>query len=66
MTRGQESLSIDVQDSGVAAYDAKWGDGRIDLVVLPASPEELEAHERQLDEIAQAAKGACVWRLPPD
>ncbi len=62
MTRGQESLIIDLEpaipsDDGLAS-----GAERPVLKVIRASPEELGEHERVLDEIAKESKGLCVWR----
>jgi DNA polymerase-3 subunit epsilon len=60
MTRGQDSLTIDI------APGAALGEfGPIDaaqLIVLPASAEEVAAHEALLDAIESEAKGASVWR----
>ena len=62
MTRGQESLMIDLErptgDAGVSVF---LGD-RPPLLVVGASADELAAHERVLDEIARESKGRCVWR----
>ncbi len=60
MTRGQDSLTIDIAPA-VAAGEF----GPIDasqLIVLPASAEEVAAHEAVLDAIEREAKGASVWR----
>lgn len=60
MTRGQDSLVMDLAQSHVQA-DA----GEIDvsrLVVLEASPDEVAAHEAILDAIDAEAKGRSVWR----
>jgi DNA polymerase-3 subunit epsilon len=60
MTRGQDSLTIDMA-SGAALGEY----GPIDasqLIVLPASDDEVAAHEAVLDAIEKEAKGASVWR----
>lgn len=60
MTRGQDSLTIDIA-SGATLDES----GPIDasrLIVLPASAEEIAAHEALLDAIEIEAKGASVWR----
>ncbi len=66
MTRGQDSLVIDLDDSrgGVAARADFSG---LELVVLPATEAELAEHERVLDDIAKDAKGGPIWRAlnPP-
>jgi len=61
MTRGQDSLVIDVlaDDSLIANF------GPVDLsqlVALSAAPEELAAHESLLDAIGKETKMPPVWR----
>lgn len=61
MTRGQDSLVIDVldDDSLIANF------GPIDiaqLIAVAVSPDELAAHESLLDGIEQEAKRRAVWR----
>lgn len=64
MTRGQDSLVIDLDDTAAAAVAG--GDlSALDLVVLRASPEECAKHERLLDGIEKEIKGPSVWRAPP-
>jgi DNA polymerase-3 subunit epsilon len=63
MTRGQESLVIEMDSPAETAAAA----ARVDvsrLVVLPASSEELAAHEAYLDALDKAAAraGGSVWR----
>jgi DNA polymerase-3 subunit epsilon len=63
LTRGQESLVMELEAPGVAAVAA----ARVDaskLKVLRASAEEAAAHEKILDAIDKAAreKGGSVWR----
>lgn len=64
MTGGQTALSLDTGETAVSA-----GGGEIvvaerraglELVVTRASDEEMDAHEKLLDKIADA--GQCVWR----
>jgi len=61
MTRGQESLMMEVEivstgtDAGAASY------AELELVVLQASEDELAAHELRLAEIQKASKGRCLW-----
>lgn len=63
MTRGQESLIIDLdQGGGAEDVHAEVGE-RPALRVVAATQDELTAHERLLDEIAKESKGRCVWRL---
>ena len=61
MTRGQESLQMDVEvavvsvEAGIAAY------AELELIVLPASDDELAVHEERLAEINKYSKGKCLW-----
>ena len=63
MTRGQESLMMELETPAEAAAAAA---GLIldvsKLVVLRATPEELAAHELYLDLLEKEAKGPSVWR----
>ncbi|HYD79148.1 MAG TPA: DNA polymerase III subunit epsilon [Paucimonas sp.] len=64
MTRGQESLTIDlsepvIQNAGSAAGTAL---PLAEILVLPATAEELAEHEALLDKLDKEAKGTCVWR----
>ncbi len=62
MTRGQDSLVIDLeQASGAAAARADFSG--LDLVVLRADEGDLAAHERVLDDIAKECKGTPIWRI---
>jgi DNA polymerase-3 subunit epsilon len=62
MTRGQDSLVIDLAPAEPAGPVDDEPGGRLELAVLRASAEELAAHERQLADIDKASGGACVWR----
>lgn len=67
MTRGQGMLVIDEgsEGSGPARRDAT--DLRVlDLPVLRASAEEIEAHEAMLADIDEASKGKTLWRRLAD
>jgi DNA polymerase-3 subunit epsilon len=60
MTRGQDSLVMDLAPTHVRAED-----GEIDvsqLIVLAADPEDVTAHEAVLDAIEKEAKAPSVWR----
>jgi DNA polymerase III subunit epsilon len=65
MTRGQNSLSMDLdsgdEEQGGAAELAPIGD----LIVLAATDEELAEHEQLLDKLDKEAKGSCIWRTQP-
>lgn len=63
MTRGQDALLIDVQDSS----DSKQRAAAIDLqslklAVINASEQELAEHEAVLMQIDKASNGQTVWR----
>ena len=66
MTRGQESLVIDmlgdVPNVGTAAAPRIALDD-LDLPVIVASEEELSAHLAVLDDLDRAVKGTSVWRI---
>jgi len=61
MTRGQDSLVIDVLDDETLI--ANFGPVDLDeLIVVVASADELATHEALLDRIESEAKRAPVWR----
>jgi DNA polymerase-3 subunit epsilon len=62
MTRGQDSLIMDIEPTPQAAAETRRAAGKLELIVIPASAEELAEHERQLAEIDKASNGATVWR----
>lgn len=68
MTGGQTRLSLDASDQAATAeQSAGAAAGQINreglnLVRLEVPPEDLQAHERHLDLIEQAAEGGAVWR----
>ncbi|UVE65907.1 DNA polymerase III subunit epsilon [Burkholderia pyrrocinia] len=70
MTRGQDSLVIDMLDDagadGGAANGQRVSLAALDLAVVAASDDELAAHQAQLDELDKSIKGTCVWRKPAD
>jgi len=63
MTRGQESLMMELDAPSAAAAGAA---GMIldvaKLIVQRASSEELAAHEQYLDAMEKDAKGPSLWR----
>ncbi|NYH13255.1 DNA polymerase III subunit epsilon [Paraburkholderia bryophila] len=68
MTRGQESLVIDMlgdSHGGGDAHTPRVAFESLDLVVLAASDDELAAHQAVLDGLDKAVKGTSVWRLEP-
>jgi len=63
MTRGQESLAIELEAPPGAAVAARAGGWeRPRLVVVRASDEELAEHIRVLESIANEARGGVLWR----
>ena len=62
MTRGQNSLSMDVEEEtsndGVLLDALPLGE----IIVAAASAEELAAHEDVLAGLDKGVKGECVWR----
>jgi DNA polymerase-3 subunit epsilon len=63
MTRGQDSLVIDIgderrADTALAAPDLS----RFELPVLPASADEAAAHEALIAELDKACGGRAIWR----
>jgi DNA polymerase-3 subunit epsilon len=62
MTRGQDSLVIDLS---VALEGPVYVDGqrqRPKLKVIPASEEELREHQSQLEDIEKESGGGCLWK----
>ncbi len=63
MTRGQESLAIELDAApGAAAVARAAGGDRPHLSVVFASDAELAEHSRVLESIAKEARGGVVWR----
>jgi DNA polymerase III subunit epsilon len=60
MTRGQDSLLMELEDSSTLGTIASLGD--LHLVVLAPTEEELEAHMQQLEMIERESKGKCLWK----
>jgi DNA polymerase-3 subunit epsilon len=62
LTRGQDSLMIDLDMPVARVEEVVAGLGNAPLRVVKASEEELAAHEAVLVELDKESKGACVWR----
>jgi DNA polymerase-3 subunit epsilon len=62
MTRGQESLMMEVELPAAAVAVTEAAMDALELIVVRATAGELAEHARLLDEIDKAAKGACLWR----
>ena len=68
MTRGQESLVIDMLGESHAGADANAPRVALDslnLIVIAASDDEVAAHQSVLDGLDKAVKGTSVWRQEP-
>jgi DNA polymerase-3 subunit epsilon len=63
MTRGQESLVMDVETvaSTVTMTAVEVDVAKLDLVVVKAGKDELAEHARLLGEIDRVSQGACLW-----
>ncbi|HTR57127.1 MAG TPA: DNA polymerase III subunit epsilon [Casimicrobiaceae bacterium] len=60
MTRGQESLAIELGAPAAAAFDSA-APALPAILILAPSAEELAAHRAYLAELDREAKGRCVW-----
>ena len=61
MTRGQESLVMELETPAAVAIAAAGIDVSL-LIVVRASAEEAAAHERYLDALEKETKAAALWR----
>ncbi len=61
MTRGQDTLAIELV-APRAALSATGGAGRVALLVVTATVEEVSAHEQLLERIQKESKGRCLWK----
>ncbi len=65
MTRGQESLTIDVGAvPAPAATPATPMRPLAPVIVLPPTAEELAAHAAYLEALDRESKGRCLWLRP--
>jgi len=64
MTRGQESLVMDVESPAATAAPAvaEVAAGKLDLIVVKATKDERAEHTRMLADIDKASNGATLWR----
>lgn len=62
MTRGQESLIMEVEHAPVATAAEARTRASLELVVLRASEEEMTAHAKYLEDIEKASGGKCLWQ----
>ncbi|MEJ7808497.1 MAG: DNA polymerase III subunit epsilon [Telluria sp.] len=62
MTRGQNSLSMDLEEEVTEGGGLLEAVALADIVVLAASADELAEHESLLAGLDKAVKGTCIWR----
>ncbi|MDM5177839.1 DNA polymerase III subunit epsilon [Massilia sp. CCM 8695] len=62
MTRGQNSLSMDVEDESAGGGGTLEAVALAEVIVLAASADELAEHEGVLGGLDKAVKGNCIWR----
>ncbi|MBA2483071.1 MAG: DNA polymerase III subunit epsilon [Nitrosomonas sp.] len=61
MTRGQESLAIELEIMTTESNTALKPE-ELNLIVMPASQEELLLHMERLAEIDRESNGKCLWK----
>lgn len=61
MTRGQESLTIDIVTPRADVTAALAAAGAVEVILLVPTPEELAAHSAYLVELDRDSKGSCLW-----
>ena len=65
MTRGQESLTIDIAQPSMLAHDGSSplaaGRPRAPAMVIVPTGDELEAHHAYLEALDRESRGRCVW-----
>jgi len=61
MTRGQESLAIELSAPAAAAMDLSGASALPPIRVLAPSADELALHRTYLVELDREAKGRCLW-----
>jgi DNA polymerase-3 subunit epsilon len=61
MTRGQDSLAIDLEAPRVPASQSAGG-ARVRLLVIEATEEECVLHAQVLEGIQKQTKGKCLWK----
>ncbi|NHZ89647.1 DNA polymerase III subunit epsilon [Massilia sp. CCM 8733] len=62
MTRGQNSLSMDVEEEAGGGGGLLEAVALAEVIVLAASADELAEHEGVLGGLDKAVKGNCIWR----
>lgn len=62
MTRGQDSLSMDLQGDAQQEGGSLAAAVMAEIMLLQPSADELAEHEALLKGLDKEAKGACIWR----
>lgn len=62
MTRGQNSLSMDMEEEATSVDGMLEAVPLAEIFVLAASADEVAEHESVLGGLDKAVKGQCVWR----
>ena len=62
MTRGQNSLSMDMEEETTSVGGLLEAVPLAEIFVLVASADEMAEHEGVLGGLDKAVKGACIWR----
>jgi DNA polymerase III subunit epsilon len=62
MTRGQNSLSMDLEEEGASEGAGLVAVALAEIVILAASADEVAEHESLLGGLDKAVKGSCLWR----
>jgi DNA polymerase-3 subunit epsilon len=62
MTRGQNTLSMDVEIEAAGGGDLIEAGPLGEIIVLAAADDELAAHDNMLAALDKGVKGECVWR----
>jgi DNA polymerase III subunit epsilon len=66
LTRGQESLAMEVETVQLDISVVEISRGDVSLVVLKASDEEVAAHDALVNDINKASGGKCIWAAPAE
>lgn len=62
MTRGQESLMIEMEESIARGLEGTRSGERRPIRVVSPTAEELAAHTAYLERLERESKGNCVWK----
>lgn len=62
MTRGQETLLMEIEFAGPNSTDDILVDVTAELIVIFATDDELVEHHLHLEDIHRSTKGICLWK----